>query len=168
MLHVKLAHEIRHIANPCPPKRINTLVVVADRHHGRSGITQAHRITAGQHLDPRVLQLIGVLKLVDQNVPKTLLIVGTNGNVVTQKLITTQHQLTKINHALALALRLVGLVNIDLAACVRVLRFNVFGAQAVLFATGNKPLQLLGREALVVHAQLLAQTLDCGELVLGV
>ena len=45
---------------------------------------------------------------------------------------------------------------------------HVFGALAVLFAGSDKPHQLLGWKAFVVHIELLAQTLDGRQLILRV
>ena len=33
VLHLEFTHKIRHIAHACAAKRVNTLVIVADRQH---------------------------------------------------------------------------------------------------------------------------------------
>ena len=114
------------------------------------------------------MQLVGVLKLIDQDMAKAPLVVGADVGMVAQHLIAAQHQLAKIDHAFALALFFVELVNLHLALCVGVARFHRCGAQAIFLATGNEPDQLLGRKALFVRANLLAQALDRAELVLRV
>jgi uncharacterized membrane protein YqhA len=65
-----------------------------------------------------------------------------HGVVVAQQLVAAQHQLAEVDHALALALLLVELVDLDLLA--RVLVAPRRGAQAVFLAAGDEPLQLLG------------------------
>ncbi len=172
MLDLELPHEIGHVANARAPEGVNALVVVADRHHRTAG----HRVCAcggvvalpGQHLDPSVLQFVGVLKLVNQDVAKTPLVMLSHSRVVTQQLVTAQHQLAKIDHAFALALFFIQGVNLDLFAAFFVAHRHVFGTLAVFLAGGNEPSQLLGRKALVVDVELFAQALDGRELVLGV
>ena len=123
---------------------------------------------ACNHFDPCVLQLVGVLKLVNQHMLKTRAVVQTDRIVVTQQLIGAQHQLTKVHHALALALVFVELVDVNFAAGFIVAHIHIFGAQSVFFATGNEPLQLLGWKTLIVYAVLFAQTLNGRQLVLRV
>ena len=108
------------------------------------------------------------MKLVDQNVAETPLVVLADRVVVAQHLVAAQHQLTKIHHALALALLFIELVNRHLAPGLFVLQLNLMGAQAVFLAAANKPLHLLLREALIVQRELLVQALDGRELVLRV
>jgi hypothetical protein len=73
---------------------------------------------AREHLDPRVLQLVGVLELVDQDVAEAPLVVLAHRVVVAQQLVAAQHQLAEIDHAFALALLFVQLVDLDLLAVV--------------------------------------------------
>ena len=79
-------------------------------------------------LDPGVLKFVGVLKLVNQDVLEASTVVFTHGLVVSQQLIGAQHQLTKIDHAFALALRLVELVQLHFFSGFFVTHFHVFGA----------------------------------------
>jgi hypothetical protein len=67
------------------------------------------------HLDPGVLQLVGVLELVDQDVAEAPLVVLADRIVVAQQLVAAQHQLAEVHHAFALALVFVELVDLDLA-----------------------------------------------------
>ena len=114
------------------------------------------------------MQLVGVLEFVDQDVTKTPLVMLANGRVVPQQLVAAQHQFAKIDHAFALALRFIQRVNLGFLAAVLVANRHVLGALAVFLAGGNEPLQLLGREAVVVNIELLAQPLDGRELVLRI
>ena len=171
VLHRKFAHKVGHIAHACAAKRINALVIIADRQH-RSTRARAAAIgpvlLARQHLDPGVLQFVGVLKLVDQDVTKAPLVMLADGRVVAQHFITAQHQLAKVHHAFALALLFIELVKLSLTAGIAVAHWHILRAHALFFAVRNKPTQLLGREAVFVHRQLLAQALDGAELVLRV
>ena len=100
--------------------------------------------------------------------PKAALVVLADRRVVPQQLVAAQDELAKIHHALALALVFIELVNLDLTACLFVTRLHRSGAQALLLASANEVLRLLGRKALVVHVVGLHQALDCTELVLRV
>ena len=83
--HVELAHKVGHIADPRTAKGINALVVVTHGQNGPAvGRVAALHAFACQHLDPGVLQFVGVLKLVDQNVPEAPLVVLANRRVVAQ------------------------------------------------------------------------------------
>ena len=108
MRHVELAHEVSHVADACAAKGVDALVVVAHGDHraARHGTQTLSCINAlpGKHFDPGVLQLVGVLKLVDQNMPETPLVVFAHRCVVSQELVAAQHQLAEVNYALALAL----------------------------------------------------------------
>ena len=55
-----------HVFNPRTAKTINRLVIITHRHHSGLG--------TGQQFQPSVLQGIGVLKLIDEDVGKTFLI----------------------------------------------------------------------------------------------
>ena len=80
--------------------------------------------------------------------------------VVAQQLVRAQHQLTKIDHAFALTLGFVQLVELNFFAGFRVTRFDVFGTQAVFLAARDEPHGLLGRKTLFVHLKLFAQAFD--------
>ena len=123
---------------------------------------------ACNHFDPGILQLVGVLKLIDQHMLKARAVMQSDGLVVAQQFKRAQHQLAKVHHAFALALVFVQLVDLHFAAGFVVAHIDVFGAQSIFFASCNEPLQLLGRKALVVHAMLFAKTLDGRQLVLRV
>ena len=87
VLHIKLAHKVGHIAHTRAAKGVNALVIVAHRQHRTTwGVRAGHAVPRialpRQHLDPGVLQLVGVLKLVNQDVAKTALVVLAHGVVV--------------------------------------------------------------------------------------
>ena len=171
VLHPELAHEISHIANAGSPKGINALVIVADGHHAPS-THRRRRIRvqagAGKHLDPGVLQLVGVLEFINQDVTKTPLIVFANRLVIAQQLITAQHQFAKINHALFLALLFVQMVDFNFLAGIGVMGLHRIGSQAVFLATADKPLCFFGRISLIVDTMLLVQAFDRAKLILRV
>ena len=168
LLHTKLAHKVTHIAHARTAEGIDALVIIAHRQHaGRALQLAIHHLT-GQLLEPCVLQLVGVLKLVHQDKTEAALVVLAQVHIVTQHFKAAQHQLAKIHHAFTLALLFIQLVQLYLLFGIGVGRHHVFGAQPFFLATGNEPAQLLGRKALIVHVVLLAQALDGRELVLRI
>ena len=168
VLHIKLAHKVAHIANTRTTERIDALVIVAHGQHAAGGLHLAVDKFACQLLEPCVLQLVGVLKLVHQQKPETLLVMGAQRGVIAQQLKTAQHQLAKIHHAFTLALRLVQRVQLYLLFRIWVGHRYVLGAHALFLAASNEPRQLLGRKALVVYTVLLAQAFDRRQLVLRI
>ena len=166
---LELAHEIGHVADARAAKGVDALVVVTDREHGVAGRHEtAVLVMTRQQLEPGILQLVGVLELVDQDMAKAPLVMLAHRVLVAQQLVAAQHQLAEVDHALALALGLVELVEIDLAPLILVARAHLVRAQSVLLAAGDEPLQLLRGIALLVDLVLLAQALDRAELVLHV
>ncbi len=169
VLDVELLDEVGHVAHPGAAKGVDALVVVA---HGDDAGAARHEAAvdgvAREHLDPRVLQAVGVLELVDQDVAKAPLVVLAHGVVVAQEFVASQHELAEVDHALALALFFVQLVELDLLAVVVAADFHVARAPAVFLGAGDEPLRLLRRKALVVDVVLLHEPLDGRELVLRV
>ena len=86
VLNPELAHKVGHVAHASAAKGVNALVVVTHRHHraARHRTRAFGRVIAlpGQHFDPGVLQLVGVLELVDQDVAKAPLVMLAHGRVV--------------------------------------------------------------------------------------
>jgi len=70
----ELALEVEHVARGSAAKSIDRLIVVAD--------CEDRVVAAGEQLEPAILEQIGVLELVDQDVRETLLIVRPQ-NLVT-------------------------------------------------------------------------------------
>ena len=60
-------------------------------------------VVAGNQFQPGVLQLVGVLELVDQNVVEAVLVVLAQDFVALQHFVATEHEFSKIDHAFALA-----------------------------------------------------------------
>ena len=165
VLDLKFAHKVGHVAHAGTPEGVNALVVVA---HGQNRTFTALARQARQLLEPSVLQLVGVLKLVHQNMAEAAAVMLAHMHVVAQQLIRAQHQLAKIHHAFTQALLFVQLVQLHLSARLVVAHRHIARALAVFFASRNEILHLLGRKAVFVHIELLAQPLDGRQLVLRV
>ncbi len=87
----EFALEVHHVADVGAAEGVDALVVVA---HGEDGVGRDARLAqAGQDLQPGVLQAVGVLELVDQDVLEAPLVVRADRIVVTQQLIAAQQQL---------------------------------------------------------------------------
>ena len=169
MRHPEFPHKVRHVADSRTAKSINALIVVAHGHHratGETGIPVC--VLPRQHFDPGVLQLIGVLKFINQDVAKAPLVVLAHGSVVAQQLVAAQHQLAKVHHAFTLALFFVQRINFNFFAHFLVTCHQVLGSLAIFLAPGDEIHQLFGRKPFVVNIELFAQTFDTGKLVLRV
>ena len=108
LLDAELALEVGHVADVGAAEGVDRLVVVADR--------EDRVVRPGEQLQPAVLQPVGVLELVDQDVAEAPLVVLAQDLVARQQLVAAQQQLGEIDHAFALALLVVGRVELD-AAC---------------------------------------------------
>ncbi len=156
----ELALERRHVADVGAAKRIDALVVVADGEHRGAA--------ARQRLEPAVLQAVGVLELVDQDVLESALVVRAQQRVALEQLVAAKHQFGEVDHALFLALRVVGLVQLDAAPRVVVVRLDRPRAQPFLLGVVDEVLDVARREFLIVDVQRADQALDRRELVLAV
>ena len=156
----EVALEVLHVGDVGAAERVDRLVVVADREHRGLG--------AGELAQPLVLQHVGVLELVDQQVREPAPVVVAQPLVPREQLVASQQQLGEVDDALALAHRLVQRVVLDLAACELVAGLDRVRAQPLLLGAGDEPLQLLRREALVVDVVRLVHPLDQRQLVLRV
>ena len=164
VLHLVLAHKVRHIANTRTAERINALVVIADSKYG----TAVLRYGTCELLDPCVLQFVGVLEFVNQDMTEASAVMFTDRIVIAQEFIRAQHQFAKIHHTLALALGFIEFIQLYFFTGVGVTYIHIFWAQTVFFAPSNEPHGLFGGETLFVYLKLFAQSFDSTELVLGI
>ena len=155
--HAKLMLEGRHVADIGAAKCIDRLVVIAHGKHRRG--------RPGKLLDPLVLQDVGVLELVDQDVRKAGAVVITQQCVTLQKLIGAQQQFGEINHALALALSVVGRIEFGKTPAVVVGDVDIFRAQPGFLRAIDEVLQIARRVFFIVDIAGLEQALDGGKLV---
>ena len=113
LLNAEVAEEVAHVPHVRTSEGVDRLVVVT---HGEDGV---HRCAAGasseprQHLKPTVLQDVRVLELVDENVTEAVLIMRADDFIAVEKLVAAQKKLGKVHDAFALALLLVGLIDLD-------------------------------------------------------
>jgi hypothetical protein len=159
--HPELALEVAHVADLGAAEAVDALVVVADAEHRRAALAAL----VGEELQPAVLQAVGVLELVDQDVAEAALVVAAQRLVALEQFVAAQQQLRKIHNRLALALRLILLVELHAQAGVVVPGLDRVRAVAGFLLAVDEMLELARRELLVVDVQGLQQALDRGELV---
>ncbi|EMH76398.1 hypothetical protein EHI8A_126200 [Entamoeba histolytica HM-1:IMSS-B] len=140
---------------------IDGLVVVA--HHHEAGAI------LGEVLEPGVLDGVGVLEFVHQQVLEAPLVVFQQAGIVAPQIQGAQQQLGEVDHPGAGAGRLVGFVDAahgaeeEIAGGLDVLRSQAFVLLAV-----DEPLRLACRPALLVEAQFADHPLDDALLVVAV
>ena len=124
MLHLVFTHKVRHIAYPRATEGINALVVVPHSKHCATVLCNRAR----ELFDPCVLQFIGVLKLINQDMAKASAVMFTDRIVIAQEFVGTQHELTKIHHSFTLALGFIEFVQLYFFTRVWVAHIDIFGA----------------------------------------
>jgi len=80
---VKFTHQVGHVAHVCAAKAIDGLVVVA---HSKN-----RALLACDEFEPCVLQLVGVLKFVHQNMIEAVLVVRAQHFVGVEHFVAAQH-----------------------------------------------------------------------------
>src|SRR3569623_2114976 len=140
---------------------VDRLIVVADR--------EQIRALAREQPQPGVLQTVGVLELVHQDMLKALAIMGENVGAVAQQFMRAQQQLGEVDQPRAAAVLCVSLIDAqhlrreEVAACVDVLR-----PQAFFFAAIDVPLYLARRPLRLVELEALQEPADQAILIVGV
>jgi len=104
---------------------------------------------------PAVLKAIGVLEFVHQDVPEAAAIVLAQHLVLRKELEGAQQQLREVHHALALALLVVGGVDLGKTAGDFVPDLDVPGALALLFGCADEILRFPRREPVFVDVERL-------------
>ena len=157
---VKFTHQVGHIAHICAAKAVDGLVVVA---HGKN-----RALLARDEFEPCVLQLVGVLKFVHQNMIEAVLVVRAQHFVGVEHFVAAQHQLGKIHHAFLLALFFVFGVAHNQPLRVRIGRVQAVCAQARFFLRVDKALQHARGKAFFGDVKLFEQAFNQRELVAAV
>ena len=161
VLYPEIAFEVEHVADTRAPEGVDRLVIVPDREHR----IRLRGTGAGQQLEPFVLKRVGVLEFVDQNVPEAGAVVLAQGFVAAQHLVGAQQQFGEVDHAFALALVVVGGVQLDETPAVLVAGHHVFRALPGILGAVDEPHQVFCRVFLGVDIERLQQALDRGQLV---
>jgi hypothetical protein len=157
----KIAQELLHVLDLGAAPAVDRLIVVAD-YEDLAGV-------AGEHADPRVLQRVGVLEFVDQQIAPALLVVLQDRRLLQPQLVRAQQQFGEIHQARAAAGVFVGLVDLHQRARDRVMAvLDVVGALAFVFPAVDLPGGLARRETRFVQAEAGDHALDQPLLVVGI
>ena len=100
----EIAQEPLHVLDLGAAPAVDRLVVVADHEHVA--------VVAGEHAHEGVLDGVGVLEFVDQELAEAVAVVRQQRRVVAQQLVRAQQQLGEIDQAGAVAALLVGRVQL--------------------------------------------------------
>ncbi len=158
--HGKVCQQGTHIADFRTTERVNGLVVVADGKQIAMG--------TGQQLQPSILQAVGILKLVDENVPETLAIVLAQCGIGLEHLVTAQQQLGKIAHPFTAALRIVGGIDLDHLAGIGIVGTQLAGPYPGLLVAVDKARNGTRRKLFIGQLEAFQQAFDHSLLVLGI
>ena len=156
----EVALELLHVGDLGAAECVDRLVVVAHGEH--------RRVRSRQHAQPLVLQRVRVLEFVDEQVREPAPVMLAHAFVSGQQLVAAQQQFRKVDHAFALAHRVVQRVVLDLPARQFVGRLDHVRPQALFLGVRDEPLQLLRRIAVVVEVVRAVHPLDQRQLVLRV
>ena len=159
-LDMEIALQVLHVGRGGTAPAVDRLIIVTDRKY--------RVVFPCQQLQPAILQAVGVLEFVDQDVAKASGIVVTQRVVARQQLVGPQQQLGEVDDALALAAAVVFCINLDHAPRNVIVRLDLVGALALFFLGGDEPLHLARRITLFVDVHALHQPLHQRQLVLGV
>ncbi len=139
--------------DPCATPAIDGLVVVAhdERHAG----------LARKQAQPAVLNCVGVLELVHQQVLEAALVVGKQFGVVAPEFVGTQQQFGEVDQATAFANGFVFLVQGNHLPTLRVtFIIEMFRAQSFIFLAVDKVLNLARYPAAIVDSKTFQESLD--------
>ena len=156
-----VALETLHVLHLGPTPAIDGLVVVP---HQEKVVP-----LPGQQPQPGVLDGVGVLKLVHQDVGEALLVVVADVGSVAQQLVGAQQELGEIDLAATGAGGLVLVIDLDQLALEEVTAVvQMLRSSALVLLGVDEARDLAGRVAGLVELHLLEQALDQALLVLGV
>ena len=145
--------ELLDILDPRSAPAVDRLVIIAHDHH--------LALIAGQHADPRVLNAVGILELVHQNIGKTAAIMLQNRRFVQPQFVGAQQQFGKIDQSGAITGFLISLIDFQPYRFGWVaVGFNVRRAQPLVFLAVDVPRSLTRRPMLFIQIHGFDQTLQ--------
>ena len=150
-----------HVLDARAAPAVDRLIVVADHEHltGR----------AGEHANPRVLQGVGVLELVDQQMPEPFAIMLEQRIVVQPQLVRAQQQLGEIDQSRTLACGLVRAIDVDQRRVDRVVAWiERIRPLALVLRAVDEPGRLARRKSRLVQTKTLDRALDQALLIVRV
>ncbi|CCK04814.1 conserved hypothetical protein [Cronobacter sakazakii 701] len=157
----KVIQEALNILHLRAAPAVNRLVIVTHDHHF-AGV-------ARQQADPGVLNAVGVLELIHQNIGEALAVVIEDMRFVEPQLMGAQQQLGEIHQPRAVAGFLIRLIHLLPGLLYRVaVALNMVRTQAVIFFAVDVPHRLARRPLLLVEVHRLDETLEQAQLIFAV
>ena len=140
---------------------IDRLIVIADDHH-LAGI-------ARQQADPGVLNVVGILEFIDEDIGEALAVVLQDMRFVQPQLVGAQQQLGEVHQPGAVAGFLIGLIDLLPGLLDRIaVALNMMRAQPFIFLAVDVPHRLARRPLFLIEVHRLNQTLQQTQLVFAV
>ena len=122
-----------------------------------------------QHTDPGILDGVGILELIHQNMAKTLLVMGKNMGLVQPELMGPQQQLGKIHQPGPITGLLIELIELEIGAgCGITERLYVPGPQTVILLVVDVAHHGAGRPLLLVEIEGAHHPLDETQLIVAI
>ena len=161
---MKVLEKVRHVADVGAAESVDGLIVITNRENRIQRRTVWPELLTSQDFEPAVLQNVGILKLVDENMTEALLIVRANKVIAGEQLVAAKQQFSEIHHSLLLTFPLVSLVKPETQVG-GILRRNARRPQSVFFAPINEIDDLLGIRLFHINIGMLAMTTTNPEAV---
>ena len=153
--------ELMNMLYPRTTPSIDRLIVVADN--------KWYATISCENPEPCVLNRIGILKLINQQMLKAAPVVRQKLGVVAPQFVCTQQQLRKVDQSAALANFFIGFVERDHLPAVRItLIVEMLWPQALVFLSVNEILNFARHPAAVINLEVLEQPFDQAQLVVRV
>ncbi len=157
----EIAQELLHVLHLGAAPAVDRLVVVTDHEDLPGG--------SREHTNPRVLQRVGVLEFVDQQITPALLVVLQHGWILQPKFVRAQQQFGEIDQPGAAAGVFIGLVDLhERAGDWMVAVLDALRTPTFVFPVVDLPAGLAWRKFRIVQAEPRDYALDQSQLIVGV
>ena len=153
--------ETLEMLHPRPAPAEDGLIVVT--HHERRACRP------GQEFHPPVLNRVGVLEFIHQNVLEPPLVLFPQFRPLLDQFQRAQQQFAEVHHRGCAAYLLVTCIEVDeLPALCTALVVDAAGAQSLVLLAVDEPLYLPRRRLVLIEAETLQQTADDAQLILRI
>ena len=150
-----------NVLDPCATPAVYGLVVIAD--------DERHAGISGEQPQPGVLNRVGVLELIDEQMAEATPIMCEQLGAVAPQLMRAQQQLREIDKTTALAYFFVGCVKCDELPAIGVsLVVEVLWTQALVLLAIDEILDFARHPTTVIDLEVFQQALDEPQLVVGI
>ncbi len=158
---LKITQEMLNVLNLRAAPTINGLIIIADDHHPGA--------VAGQQPDPGILNAVGILKFVHQDVGEPITVMLQDMGFIQPQLMGAQQQLSKIHQPGSVAGFLISLINAQPGLLDRVaIAVDMVWPQPLVFLAVDVPHRLTRRPLFLVQIQCFDQPLKQPQLIFAV